>query len=135
MKVDVSESTFSRLKELAEPLIDSADDVIVKLLEAYEATNRMKVSPDRAEAGFQQTDRNNRPVLKGFQLELWDLVIDQIPFERFSLSDVYARMQLLEARRPQVQKMRDAIRAALQSLRDKGYIEFLDNRGQYRKRA
>jgi len=51
----------------------------------------------------------------------------------FSLHDVYRRAHDLERFYPRNTEMEAAIRAGLQTLRDAGLIEFLDNRGHYRR--
>jgi hypothetical protein len=55
-EIKVSQATFNRLKELAEPLVDSADTVIGRLIEFYEvngakaAKQLSKAAPDRQRA-------------------------------------------------------------------------------------
>ena len=68
----------------------------------------------------------------GFTSELWELVIDKLPPE-FSLNDVYKHLAPLRKKRPHVKELEASTRAGLQKLRDAGYIEFLNNQGQYRK--
>lgn len=74
-------------------------------------------------------------MLKGFQKEVWHHVIDKMPFDRFTLRDVYERMTPLAELRPHVKELKASIRAALEKLRDRGLIEFVDNRGTYRRLA
>ena len=51
----------------------------------------------------------------------------------FSLRDVYRHARELQRRFPDNTEIEAAIRAALQTLRDAGLVEFLDNRGHYRR--
>jgi hypothetical protein len=73
--------------------------------------------------------------LRGFQKELWELVISKMPTTRFTLRDVYARKQPLVALRPHVKEIDATIRAGLEKLRDRGLIEFVDNQGTYLRLA
>lgn len=58
--------------------------------------------------------------------------VERLPDEYFSLDDMYAFINELQAKHPQNLHVSDKIRQQLQYLRDKGYIEFL-GRGHYRK--
>lgn len=135
MELNLSETTFRRLQGLAEPFVDSPEDVILRLIDAYEGNkggrklasatlNQKNTRLDKAPASYE---------LRGFQNELWKLVIGPMPTTRFSLQDVYARKEPLVALRPHVKEIEASIRAGLEKLRDKGFIEFIDNRGQYRR--
>jgi SAD/SRA domain/Dam-replacing HTH domain len=53
----------------------------------------------------------------------------------FTLSDVYAYEGELAANHPANENVRDKIRQTLQHLRDAGLIEFVDDRGTYRRVA
>lgn len=53
--------------------------------------------------------------------------------EIFSLKDIYAFKELLGSIHPQNNNVEEKIRQQLQLLRDRGFIEFIDNRGHYRK--
>jgi len=129
MQIQLSETTFRRLQSLATPLVDSVEDVIVRLIDAFEQKGKTDMVPRRN----QNISRSiGRPRLSGFLKELWDL-IGSLPTERFSLRDMYARMGELERKRPDVKEMGASVRAGLQKLRDKNFIEFLDNQGNYRR--
>lgn len=128
MKIEVSESTFKKLQELSEPLVDTSDAVIIRLIDHFnKETKPMKC--------FTETNHNNVTFhdLRGFQKELWEEVISRIPFETFSLTDVYERKKPLVDKRPHVKEIEASIRGTLEKLRDKGYIKFVDNRGRYQK--
>ena len=71
--------------------------------------------------------------LRGLQKEVWELVIEPTPMKTFTLRDVYARETPLAKLRPHVKELRASIRGTLEKLRDKGFIEFVDNQGTYRK--
>lgn len=58
--------------------------------------------------------------------------INQIPADRFLLSDIYAFEAQLKLKHPQNHNIKAKIRQQLQFLRDNGMIEFLGN-GVYRK--
>lgn len=139
MRVEVSDQTFKRLQSLAEPLIDTVEDVMVKLLDFYavnkeaEAEKRMPLVADvpHATAMAPVTRPRTREALYGFRKELWELVVQKLP-PTFSLYDVYKHMDPLVKLRPHVQEMEATIRNAMQRLRDMGYVEFLD-RGEYRR--
>lgn len=51
----------------------------------------------------------------------------------FSLKDIYDFKELLGSIHPQNNNVEEKIRQQLQLLRDRGFIEFIDNRGHYRK--
>ena len=51
----------------------------------------------------------------------------------FSLRDIYAFKEMLGSLYPQNNNVEEKIRQQLQLLRDRGIIEFIDNRGHYRK--
>jgi hypothetical protein len=128
--IQVSAELFQRLQDRAEPLVDTVEDVLWRLLDERDST------PDNP---HQQKGRSpmqaERAILKGFQRELWELVVCQIPTTRFTLRDVYARQHVLRELRPHVRELEASIRGALEKLRDKGLIEFVDNNGTYRKLA
>ena len=140
MRVEVSDQTFKRLQVLAEPLIDTVEDVMVKLLDFY-ITHTEANAPPRAPleaAGDPNSVRavpiarpQTREALYGFRKELWELVVQKLN-PTFSLHDVYEHMDPLVELRPHVQEMKATIRNAMQRLRDMGYVEFLD-RGEYRR--
>jgi len=133
MRIEVSDQTFKRLQALAKPLIDTVEDVMVKLLDFYAAdkeANGPQRQPVEAPQGVASRPRA-RESLNGFKQELWELVVQKLP-STFSLHDVYKHMEPLVKLRPHVQKMEATIRNAMQRLRDMGYVEFLD-RGEYRR--
>lgn len=128
MKVDMTERTFRRLQKHAVPLRDNVEDVIVKLLDAYEA----KKKPETANLDdLLPRDFRQRRKVAGFAGELLNLILT-LP-EEFSLAEVYRNMGPLKKQRPHVKELEASVRAALQTLRDAGHLQFLDNRGQYRR--
>ena len=140
-RVEVTDQTFKRLQDLAEPLVDSVEDVIVRLLDSHVLPKEGGVYS----SGFLGTDSRSlthpptksvipskaRESLAGFRKELWELVVQKLP-PTFSLHEVYNHMDPLVKLRPHVQEMQATIRHAMQRLRDMGYVEFLD-RGEYRR--
>lgn len=53
--------------------------------------------------------------------------------QAFSLDDVYRFEQEVGDKFPENRHVRDKIRQVLQHLRDEGTIEFIDDRGNYRR--
>jgi hypothetical protein len=137
MRIDISDRTFARLQARAAPLVDSVDDVIVKLLDATEGSKAASRVTQTSPSGSVKpaANRADPTSLRGFQKELWDLVISKMPFETFTLRDVYDRKAPLVTLRPNVQEIEASIRGTLERLRDRNFIEFVDNRGNYRKLA
>ncbi len=131
MKVEVSEQTFRRLQSLAEPLVDSVEDVIVRLLDSAVAEEAEHTPAQAIDASKKRFMAGKREPLYGFRKELWELVIEKLPIE-FSLDDVYKHQGVLKKLRPHVSEMEPTIRNALQRLRDMDYLEFVA-RGQYRR--
>ncbi len=68
---------------------------------------------------------------KGWILDVMNC-IDKIKYEEFSLKDVYQFENVLKAKHPNNNFIKDKIRQQLQLLRDKCIIEFLGN-GKYKK--
>ncbi|MCH9695193.1 MAG: hypothetical protein K0U72_11855 [Gammaproteobacteria bacterium] len=133
MKIEISNQTFKRLQQHAVPLKDSPEDVIVKLLSSFETSGRAKQEkPILLDEYRPESMRSIPRRVSGFAGELWELVIKPLP-EEFSLPDVYRHLDPVRERRPHVKELEASARAALQTLRDAGYIEFMDNRGQYRR--
>jgi len=60
-------------------------------------------------------------------------VFEGLP-SRFSLRDVYDYVSILKSKFPSNNNVEAKIRQQLQLLRDDGYIESLDYKGNYRKR-
>ena len=69
--------------------------------------------------------------LRGWLMEVLNC-INYISSDEFSLSDIYKFEDVLSQKYPNNQNIRPKIRQQLQFLRDRGYIEFLEN-GKYRK--
>ena len=59
--------------------------------------------------------------------------VNMILDDTFSLEDVYRFEMLLKNIHPKNNNIKDKIRQQLQFLRNRGIIEFIDNRGHYRK--
>ncbi len=59
--------------------------------------------------------------------------VNAIGDDVFTIDKVYEFEPMLSAKHPENNNIKAKIRQQLQFLRDKGYIEFLNNRGQYRK--
>lgn len=53
--------------------------------------------------------------------------------QQFRIDEVYSELPLFEAAYPHNHHVKDKLRQALQSLRDDGVIEFVDNAGLYRR--
>jgi hypothetical protein len=128
MKIEIRDETFKRLQRHAIPLRDTPEDVIVKLLDSYERRRTKTIPLDE----FVPPDMRPRRRVAGFAGELWELVLMKLPKE-FLIEDVYRHLNVMKKQRPHVKELEAAARAGLQTLRDAGYIEFLDNRGHYRR--
>jgi len=85
VRVELSDGTFKRLQALAVPLVDSVEDVIVKLLDQSGST-ALTVSVVQAARVISETAKlpleprlyapsAQRSAIDGFQRELWDEVI------------------------------------------------------------
>jgi hypothetical protein len=132
VKVDLSDGTFGRLQALAVPLIDSVEDVIVRLLDQSDSKTLSGVSratPVAAEVTSSTARASGS--LDGFRRELWEEVIMKLP-KQFLLSEVYRHQEPLLRLHPENKAMDATIRAGLQRLRDAGYLEFV-SRGNYRR--
>lgn len=92
------------------------------------------ISPESVMKEYQKASR-----LKIDNIEkggwLFDVLncINTIPDDIFSSDDIYKFEELLKNIYPQNNNVKEKIRQQLQLLRDKGIIEFIDNRGHYRK--
>lgn len=53
--------------------------------------------------------------------------------ERFSVEDVYDLSSRFAQLYPSNQHIRDKLRQTLQYLRDQGFLEFINDRGEYRR--
>ena len=131
MQIEISEATFRRLQAHAEPFVDTVEDTLTRLLDSYENESQNRLEEATPESP--QKHNGEKMLLKGFQKELWELVVLTMPTKEFSLRDVYARKAPLTKRRPHVKELEASIRGGLEKLRDKGYLEFIDNRGRYRR--
>lgn len=73
---------------------------------------------------------------EGLGQRLWILdildCVNQIPYEEFTLSDMYRFEECLACKHPENHHIKPKIRQQLQRLRDEGLIEF-NGRGSYRK--
>jgi hypothetical protein len=136
MQIEIGSETFQRLQKLARPLIDRPDDVITRLLNSYQgsAIDSEIESGELAEASFpiQAVPAHPARFLKGLQRELWELVIKKIHRSIFTLTDVYQGLQPIRELRPDVIELEASVRGALERLRDKEFVDFIDNRGTYR---
>jgi hypothetical protein len=132
IRIDVSEQTFKRLQRHAVPLKDTPEDVIVKLIDSFEKASGRSPAKTISLDEFLPEEMRPKRRVTGFASELWELVVKKLP-EEFLLADVYRHLAVIRQKRPHVKELEASARAALQTLRDAGYIEFLDNRGQYRR--
>ena len=89
-----------------------------------------------AELVLAQYKRTQALITKNLESRGWLMdtlsCVERLPEEYFSLDDMYAFINELQAKHPQNLHISDKIRQQLQFLRNKGYIEFL-GRGHYRK--
>jgi len=132
MKIEITQGTFQRLQRHAVPFKDTPEDVIVRMIGVYEKKmRRERPDPGLLDKYLPEEMRTKRRV-SGFAGELWELVIAKLGAE-FSLAEVYRSLEPLRKKRPHVKELEASVRAGLQTLRDAGHIEFLDNRGQYRR--
>lgn len=88
-----------------------------KVVNAYQKTDKLKI---------------NNIENRGWLFSVLQC-INSIPQKEFYLKDIYALADILHIKYPQNNNIQAKIRQQLQFLRDKGYIEFLDNKGHYRK--
>jgi phosphatidylserine/phosphatidylglycerophosphate/cardiolipin synthase-like enzyme len=72
--------------------------------------------------------------LTGWMREVY-LVVQSLSDEIFNLQEMYGHINHFSKIYPNNQHIEEKIRQTLQSLRDIGLIEFLDNRGNYRVRS
>jgi hypothetical protein len=71
--------------------------------------------------------------LKGWTLDVMEVVL-RIKSQTFKLSEVYDHVEKLQVLHPMNNHIEAKIRQQLQVLRDLNMLEFLDQRGTYRKR-
>ena len=74
------------------------------------------------------------PDLQGFEKALYEKLIVRLIKIDFSLNDVKLHQDWIRSELAGNIEPEAHIRGSLQKLRDKGYIEFLDNHGHYRRR-
>ncbi|MCG3881077.1 DpnI domain-containing protein [Psychrobacter sp. Ps3] len=98
----------------------------------YLAKNRTVIARDTVTQQFQKTLFLRQQSLdsRGWTLDVWQC-IDRLD-DKFTLKQVYAFADELQAKHPDNNHVKDKIRQQLQVLRDKGIIEFL-GRGYYQK--
>lgn len=93
-----------------------------------EEINHQKVVEDYRLAASLKTDNLDS---RGWIIDVLKCV-DKMPEREFKLSDIYTFEDELKIKHPNNNFVKDKIRQQLQTLRDKGFIEFL-SRGNYRK--
>ena len=98
----------------------------------YLVKNRTVIARDTVTQQFQKTLFLRQQSLdsRGWTLDVWQC-IDRLD-DKFTLKQVYAFADELQAKHPDNNYVKDKIRQQLQVLRDKGIIEFL-GRGYYQK--
>ena len=98
----------------------------------YLVKNRTVIARDTVTQQFQKTLFLRQQSLdsRGWTLDVWQC-IDRLD-DKFTLKQVYAFADELQAKPPDNNHVKDKIRQQLQVLRDKGIIEFL-GRGYYQK--
>ena len=134
MNIEITQATFEMLQSHATPLVDSVEDVIIKLLNSYEVKGKQKYQKmTKAQATAPLGDLLIKPkkTLKGFKLHLLGVLKDKIESNVFTLNDVYSHCSILQAAYPNNKNIDSAIRAGLQELRDLEYVRFLDGNGMY----
>ena len=69
-------------------------------------------------------------------LSLWSLdiidCIEELDKKRFTLQEMYDFQEQLKEKHPENNHIQAKIRQELQKLRDNGYLEFIDNQGNYK---
>ena len=92
------------------------------------------VSSDVVLTEYQQASRLyvDNVEKRGWLFDVLNCVND-IPDDIFSLKDIYVFEDALKNMHPQNNNVKEKIRQQLQLLRDREIIEFIDNRGHYRK--
>ena len=98
----------------------------------YLVKNRTVIARDTVTQQFQKTLFLRQQSLdsRGWTLDVWQC-IDRLD-DKFTLKQVYAFADELQAKHPDNNHVKDKIRQQLQVLRDKGIIEFL-GRGYYQR--
>ena len=145
MKIEISDKTFERLQKQAKPLIHTVEDVLVILLDFYEGEKGEFVNKgndteintnggvnEHVKSGSVEVSNTSPIELRGFQKDLWELIIEPMPSDIFSLQDIYKKQKPLEEKHPHIREFEAAIRATLQKLKVKGCVEFIE-RGRYRR--
>jgi phosphatidylserine/phosphatidylglycerophosphate/cardiolipin synthase-like enzyme len=98
-----------------------------------------KISPEQRMLSI-EIDREAPPEdlvaesLSGWMKEVY-LVVQHLPEDDFNLQTVYGYSGHFSKKYPRNQHIEEKIRQTLQYLRDMGLVEFLDNRGNYRRRS
>lgn len=97
-------------------------------------TNGEIISPELVLNEYQKASRLNidNIEIRGWLFDVLNCV-NTISKDEFSLADIYFFEGVLKNIHPQNNNIKDKIRQQLQLLRDRGIIEFVDNRGHYRK--
>lgn len=96
--------------------------------------NKIAIDPKYVVRQWRKTSFLEKEELKsrGWLLELIS-IIDKIPKNSFSLSEVYSYESVLKARYPSNRFIKEKIRQQLQVLRDNGFLQFMGN-GLYKKK-
>lgn len=109
------------------PLIQEYKDIIRQL------QHKEQVQGKKSSAQSSPSELLDALALKGWTLDVLDLVL-KLPKPTFRLDDLYASIPHLQQIHPMNNNIDAKIRQQLQVLRDLNLVEFLDQRGTYRKR-
>ena len=92
------------------------------------------IPKEQVQSKWKGTDflRTKKGESKGWILDVMNCV-DAVKTDTFTLDAIYAFESNLKEKYPNNNFIKDKIRQQLQFLRDKGFIEFLGNKGEYRK--
>jgi type II restriction enzyme len=109
------------------PLIQSYREIIRQLQDKEQGAGKQHTAPPS------KTELLDSLALKGWTMDVLDVVM-KLRQTTFRLDDVYAYIPHLQQNYPLNNNVDAKIRQQLQVLRDLGLIDFLDQRGTYRKR-
>lgn len=99
----------------------------------YIVKNNVQIGQEKVIASYERTKTLQTDNLesRGWLMDIL-ICINKIPFDSFSLEQMYAFEKDLKNKHPENNFIKDKIRQQLQNLRDKGFIEFT-SRGNYKK--
>ena len=99
----------------------------------YIVKNNVQIEQEKVIASYERTKtlQTNNLESRGWIMDIL-ICINKIPYDDFSLEQMYSFEKELKIKHPENNFIKDKIRQQLQNLRDKGFIEFT-SRGNYKK--